>query len=84
MNPYHIHVLNNLATSYEIKGNHEMAIDMYNRAILISPKFDEALLNLSAVYYNNGNIDSASSIISRVNSLSKNEKYLPFLEITVP
>ncbi len=81
MNPYHIHVLNNLATSYEIKGNHEMAIDLYNRAIIISPKFDEALLNLSAVYYNNGNIDSASSIISRVDSLSKNEKYLPFLEI---
>ncbi len=51
-NPYHIHVLNNLATCYELKGNHEQAIELYKQAIAIYPFFDDALLNLSAVLYN--------------------------------
>ncbi|MCX6232546.1 MAG: O-antigen ligase family protein [Bacteroidetes bacterium] len=80
LNPYHIHVLNNLATTYEIKSEHEKAIELYKKAISISPNFEDALLNLTAVYFNMGNIDSATNYIYLVDTLTKNVKYLPFLE----
>jgi tetratricopeptide (TPR) repeat protein len=81
INPYHIHVLNNLATCYELKGNHERAIELYNNAILISPKFEDALLNLTAVYFNTNRFDSAFVTINKVDSTSKNSKYIPYLQI---
>ena len=80
INPYHIHVLNNLATCYELKGNHDKAIELYNNAILISPKFEDALLNLTAVYFNTNRFDSAFISINKVDSTSKNTKYIPYLE----
>ncbi|MFZ4413565.1 MAG: O-antigen ligase family protein [Bacteroidales bacterium] len=80
INPYHIYVLNNLATLYELKGEHTKAIDLYTKAIKISPNFDDALINLTAVYFNLGKIDSACNIISSVDTLTKNEKYQNFLE----
>jgi len=80
LNPYHIHVLNNLASCMEIKGYHQEAINIYKRAIEISPKFDDALLNLTAVYFNKGLNDSALLVISKIDTLCKNEKYFPFLE----
>ena len=83
INPYHIHVLNNLATCYEIKGDHFKAIENYNKAIQISPSFDDALLNLTAVYYNLGYLDSALREIMKVDTISKNEKYLPFIKTIV-
>lgn len=82
-NPYHFHVLNNLATCYELKGEHLKAIELYNKAIHIAPKFEDALLNLTAVYYNTGKYDSAYSILNRVDSTSKNGKYIPYLEVVL-
>lgn len=73
--PYHIFVLNNLASSYEIKGNHEKAIKYYNKVLEISPKFDEALINLSAVYYNIGKYEKAFQTISKCDPKTKNIKY---------
>ncbi|MFZ4398773.1 MAG: O-antigen ligase family protein [Bacteroidales bacterium] len=79
INPYHIHVLNNLATLYEINSEHLKAIELYCKALQISPKFEDALLNLTAVYFNIGNLDSATALINKVDTFSQNEKYLPFL-----
>ncbi len=78
LNPYHIHVLNNLATCYELKGNHVQSIKLYRDAIKISPKFEDALLNLTAVYYNINKIDSAYYFISKIDTSTNNEKYLLF------
>ncbi|MEI6697113.1 MAG: O-antigen ligase family protein [Bacteroidota bacterium] len=83
INPYHIYVLNNLATLYELKGEHIKAIDLYMRAIKISPNFDDALINLTAVYFNLGKTDSACNFIYRVDTLTKNEKYQSFLEVVL-
>jgi O-antigen ligase len=76
MSPYNIHILNNLASTYESKGEHDSAICYYNKALAISPNFEESLLNLSAVYYNQNNIEKAFQTIKQVNYKSANPKYL--------
>ena len=78
-NPYHIHVLNNLASCYEIKQNHSAAIEYYKKAIKIAPNFDESLLNISAVYYNVEEIDSAFYYFNKVDTSSLNTKYHQFM-----
>ncbi len=80
LNPYHIHVLNNLATTYTQKERIEEAIVFYNKAITIYPKFDEALLNLCALYYNQGQIDNAYYTLRQVDNDSRNTKYKTFLK----
>lgn len=82
-NPYHIHVLNNLATCYELMGNHNEAIKYYNNAIKIHPKFEEALINLGATYYNCGRYEEAYETLLRCDPDTKDprlEKYLEFAE----
>ena len=63
VNPNHIHVLNNLATSYEIIGNREKAKEFYNKAININPTFKESRVNLAALFYNEKEYFSALSTI---------------------
>jgi O-antigen ligase/Tfp pilus assembly protein PilF len=64
-NPFHIHVLNNLATCFELKGNHEQAITLYKEAIRINPHFVDAIINLTAVLYNLKQYDQALLIIEQ-------------------
>jgi O-antigen ligase len=78
-NPRHVHVLNNLGTCYEVKGAHDTATDYYNRAIEILPSFDEAIINLAAVYYNQGEFEQAYSVIRRIEGPSTDSRYEPFL-----
>ncbi len=59
VNPYHIHVLNNLGTCYTKLDQTTKAIQYYKQALTIAPEFDDAILNLSALYYNNNNYTKA-------------------------
>ena len=52
INPNHVHVINNLATCYELKGNTDKAINLYKKAIDIMPTFTQASVNLAAIYFN--------------------------------
>jgi O-antigen ligase len=81
--PYHIHVLNNLATCYESLGSHDQAIEYYNKALKIHPQFEEALINLGATYYNCGRYEEAYETLLRCNPNTKDprlEKYLKVCE----
>ncbi len=78
--PYHIHVLNNLASCYEVTGDHDRSIEYYRKALLISPGFEEALLNLSVVYYNKKQYIKAYETISRCDPNSKNPKVAAYRE----
>jgi tetratricopeptide (TPR) repeat protein len=49
INPYHLHVINNLATCYGYNNNNK-AKELYKECISISPRFEEAVLNLAAIY----------------------------------
>ncbi|MCF8371503.1 MAG: O-antigen ligase family protein [Bacteroidales bacterium] len=75
-NPNNMHVLNNLATCYELKGDHKNAIELYNRALKVSSSFKDAWLNLVAVYYSQGDWDQALEALNHVDPMNENPKYL--------
>ena len=83
LNRYHLHVLNNLATNYEILGKRNIAIDFYKQALKISPRFEDASVNLSAIYFNQKKYNTALDVILRcnldqwrLNDYLKYDKYL--------
>jgi tetratricopeptide (TPR) repeat protein len=82
-NPYHVHVLNNLGTCYEMAGNHNEAIEYFQKAVDLSPTFDEARYNLCASYYNSGNGKKAYLELRKINHEKVLEKYNHFLNIVL-
>ena len=52
VNPYHLHVLNNLATSYQVKGDSKKAKKFYHDVFKVNPTFKESRINLAAILYN--------------------------------
>ena len=78
--PYHIHVLNNLATCYEMEGNHNEAIYYYKKALEIFPQFEDALINLGATYYNSGRYEEAYETLVRCNQNTQNPKLEEYLK----
>ena len=87
INPNHLRLLNDIATSYERNNQRSEAIYYYRKALSISPLFLEANLNLSATYFNNNNIDSAFYFIDKIysKSMHMNEvaNYKEFLEAII-
>ncbi len=63
--PNHIYTLNNTGSCYENLRNFRAAQVFYKRALGISPNFQESLLNLTAVYFNEGQFPDALATISR-------------------
>lgn len=81
--PFNLHVLNNLATCYEIKGNHEKAIELYNATLKISSRFEDALLNLIVVYYNMQQTDVAFDVLEKVDIKSEHPKFDRTLQVLI-
>lgn len=71
--PYNIHVVNNLANVYQLRGELEEAIVYYERALEISPKYMEGALNLISVYFNNNELGQAYEKLRKYNGLFKVE-----------
>lgn len=74
-NPNHLLVLNNLGSTWQFLGEADSAKYYYSKAIAISPRFEEALLNIGAIYFNNQNIDSAYYHLSNIYPDSKSQRY---------
>ncbi len=81
INPYHIHVLNNLGTCYELKNQHVIALDYFNKALEISPKFKNALFNKCAVEYNLNKKDKAYATLRQIDTSNTSNKYYKFLNV---
>lgn len=79
LTPYNIHVLNNLASSYEKNVNRENTIKYYNEALRIAPNFEESQLNLSASYFNMKEYEKAFDVIYKVSYNCEDPKYRIFL-----
>jgi O-antigen ligase/Tfp pilus assembly protein PilF len=75
-NPYHVHVLNNLATSYQMKGDSKKAKKYYRDVFEVNPTFKESRINLAAILYNEKNYVEALDVIleSKVDSYWKRKK----------
>lgn len=59
INPYQVHVLNNLAGSYQQTGDSRKALYYYQKALEISPLHYEVLLNKSITELNTGDTTEA-------------------------
>ncbi len=77
VNPYHVHVLNNLATSYQMKGDSKKAKKYYRDVFKVNPTFKETRVNLAAILYNEKKYIEALDVIlqSKVFNYSKRENY---------
>ncbi len=75
VNPYQIHVLNNIASANEMEGKHDLAIQYYNEALAISPFQPDALLNKSAALFNKGLVDEAFLNILKFKFDSTNDQF---------
>jgi hypothetical protein len=58
-NPYNRYILNDLATCYALKNNYKKAEILYCKTAQISPRYDEAILNLISVYITINNYKKA-------------------------
>ena len=83
IHPNHVHVLNNLATSYELDELHSVAIALYDRTIKISPGFIDPYLNLCTVYFNTGKIDMALDVLKRVDPENDSEKLRDYIIVVM-
>jgi len=89
VNPNHVHVLNNLATIYEIKGERKKAKEYYYKALEVIPTFKESRVNLAAILFNEKEYEQALDMIleSKVYTYSRRKKegdnYDKYLKIIV-
>jgi len=63
VNPYHVHVLNNIATAYEMRGDHKKAKEFYVKVFDVCPTFKETRVNLAAILYNEKKYVEALDVI---------------------
>ena len=76
VNPNHVHVLNNLATSCQMKGDSEKAKKYYRAVFKVNPTFKESRITLSAILYNEKKYVEALDVIlqSKVDLYWKRKK----------
>jgi len=79
INPYQVHVLNNVASTYEQEGEHEKALQFYDKLLSISPTQPDAILNKSAVLFNMKNTEAAMACLYQFKFDAKNEQFLIYL-----
>lgn len=82
-NPFHLQVLNNLATVYEQRGDHLAALEYYKTALQVSPSLDQTLVNLAAVYYNMGDYETAYEYLTQKRSGPRDPRHEQFLDLVV-
>lgn len=80
INPYHVHILNNLASSNIKNNNVEEGIDFYKKTLKIYPDFEETKFNLCAAYFNNNEADTALIYLNEIHPKTENPKYKTFIK----
>lgn len=73
--PNHLQVLNNLASCYEVLGLHTESIATYKEALSVSPSFEEAIVNLAIVYYNQNEKEKAYETLRNCSRSSSQQNY---------
>jgi O-antigen ligase/lipoprotein NlpI len=76
VNPYHAYSLSNVAVCKNLNGDKAGAMKYFRLALDYSPGFPDAALNMCAILYNDGKVDSASTYLGMVNDTLTNERYV--------
>ncbi len=63
IHPNHIHVLNNLGSSYAKLGDYKSAVKYYEKALDVCPGFSEVRINLGVIYFHMGDFAEARRIL---------------------
>ena len=79
INPHNITILNDLGSSYTALGKNKEGIKCYKEALHISENYEEARINLAAVYFNLKDYENAFTTIDKCSINSANENYKAFL-----
>ena len=79
LNPNNITILNDLGSSFTALNQQEKAIQFYKKALLISENYENARLNLAAVYFNKKEYENAFQTIDKCDINSTNDNYALFL-----
>ena len=82
MHPYHFMVLDNLAASYEMLGDHEHAIEYYRTAQKLLPGFHQTRVNLGVVYFNAQRYAEARDVFLKSGGYPDQERIRSFLRTT--
>jgi O-antigen ligase len=56
-NPNHVHLLNNIGSSYYSMGNIDSAKIYYQKALSLNPRFVETIMNMASLNFNQRKID---------------------------
>lgn len=80
-NPNNISILNDLGTNYFVLSQLDKSKDYYLKALKISPKYEEARLNLVAIYLHEKKFDKAFSTIDLINIESSHINYKRYLAL---
>ena len=80
-NPNNISILNDLGTNYFVLSQLDKSKDYYLKALKISPKYEEARLNLVAIYLHEKKFDKAFSTIDLINIESSHTNYKRYLAL---
>lgn len=81
VNPYHLYSLCNVGTCRNLQGDKAGAEKYFKLALDYSPGFPDAALNLCAIKYNEGRIDSAAAYLGMVNDSIADPRYIKSLQV---
>ena len=73
-NKYHLHVINNLATSYGFTNDYKKSKELYRQCLSVSNSFEECALNLSAIYSYENKYEKALDILLNVHDFNIENK----------
>jgi len=80
-NPYHVYSLCNVGTCLNMNGDKTGAENYFRSALEYSPGFPDAALNLCAIKFNEGKIDSAAMYLGMVKDSLSNSRYVKSLNV---
>jgi len=69
VNPYHVHALNNLASSYYQLERFQASKEKYKSLLEIDSQFSEAYLNMAVIYYGENKLDTAIFYLQKIDTL---------------
>ena len=80
VNPYHIHVINNLATCYGLNNEYDKAKELFEKCNSISPRFEEAALNLAVIYSREKRYEESLDVLLAAKNFKNNSYKFSKLE----